>query len=796
MLWHKKYLRYCMFTVMVFMQFFSAHAQSLIKAKDTAVITVQDTIESNIVNKVEKYTFTLKQTSGNINRTVKLAPIFSAVVPVQTTVNAIQKIIDSSARFMNLRRLNTFDIMLREFGDELSDYKTTLTDYGQQLRSSNDTVVRITKDTSLDVFVLDSGLEKQIKDIRRRAVRMDSAQSIKLARIMVVRNKVSLSLLQVRDMISTISMRTKSLKRKMWKAEDLPLFKDEVRPDDQSIFKLFGNSLSKMLLVTNIYLSQQWSLLTVAVVVFLFIIIWTWSNMYRAKRLREAKDVLAQMFFLRPGTVVICGLLVFFICLPFFFGDPPMSVVHICEICRTLLVTWLLYPYLVRPVKKLWILFCVLWLFYVLDDLLLDSAISERWALLITGILYSWLCVRILLHKDAFFTRISESRIMKVLVLFCLIQMLLSVFFNITGRITLTKIMGVSAVECLMLGVTLKVFCSIVLEAIYLQSEAYRQSRLSEYINYKELENKFKRILWVVAIIIWLATLIRNWGMYDNAMQMVTFFFVKQRSLSNHHFSFGGIAVFIGIIWVSVIISRFINFFFGQETNTVTGKRNNMASMMLLIRIAIWAVGFLIAVVAAGIPLTQLTVMLGALSVGIGFGLQNIANNLVSGIILAFERPIQVGDQIEIGGKSGTVKEIGVRSSKLSSGSGADIIIPNGDLLSQQLTNWTMKDLTKSVEFKIGVTYDSDLLKIKQIIIAALEKEENVLKSPAPSVLLQNFADEALEIKVSFWVTNLSSAGSIRSAVMINVYEALQENGIKLPYPIIRPAEKKKDSME
>lgn len=208
---------------------------------------------------------------------------------------------------------------------------------------------------------------------------------------------------------------------------------------------------------------------------------------------------------------------------------------------------------------------------------------------------------------------------------------------------------------------------------------------------------------------------------------------------------------------------------------------------MLLIRIAIWAVGFLIAVVAAGIPLTQLTVMLGALSVGIGFGLQNIANNLVSGVILAFERPIQVGDQIEIGGKSGTVKEIGVRSSKLASGSGADIIIPNGDLLSQQLTNWTMKDLTKSVEFRIGVPYDSDLQQIKQLIAAALEKEENVLKSPAPAVLLQTFADEALELKVSFWVANLSSAGSIRSSIMINVYKALQDNGIKLPYPVFRP---------
>ncbi|MDE1191650.1 MAG: mechanosensitive ion channel [Arachidicoccus sp.] len=773
-----------------------AQAQK-ITSKDT-MITVQDTIVSNIVNKVEKYSFTLKQTRNNISQKINIKPLVESVMPLQKSVMGMQNILDSSGRFMNLFRLNTFAIMLDEFEDDLSDYKQTLTDYSQQLRTSNDTITKIEKDSSLDILILDTVLEKQIMDLRRQAGRLDTMQRNTIAKVTILRNKVSLSLLQVKGMSSIIDFRTKRLKRKMWSKEVLPLFQD--RSDNyssSSIFSLIGSSLSRSLLVSNIYISKQWDVLTIAILVFALIIIWTWSNMRNAKKLPESDSILAQMYFLRPNTVILCGLLVFFIFLPFFFGEPPISVIHICEVFRTIIITVLFYPYLTKPAKRLWLIFCATWLFFIIDDLLLDSRLSERWLLFFASVIYALLCIKILTNKRDLTAKISASKVIKGLTIFCLLQILFAVFFNITGRITLTKIFCVSAAECLMLGITLKVFCSLVLEAIFLQSETYQKSRLAEYINYKHLENKFRRGLWILASLIWIISLIRDWGMYSSLIDSIGHFFYKPRTIGSHHFSFGNIALFIGIIWISVIVSSIINFFFGQSDGASPTNRKSIASMMLLIRLAIWAVGFLIAVAAASIPLNQLTVMLGALGVGIGFGLQNIANNLVSGVILAFERPIQVGDQIEIGGKTGKVKEIGVRSSKLSGGNGADIIIPNGDLLSQQLTNWTMKDLTKSVEFTIGISYESgDIIAVKNIIADTLSKEEDVLATPAPSILLQTFADAALEIKISFWVMNLSNANAIRSNVMIDVYKTLQENNVKLPYPIIRQEKKKENNEE
>jgi potassium efflux system protein len=205
---------------------------------------------------------------------------------------------------------------------------------------------------------------------------------------------------------------------------------------------------------------------------------------------------------------------------------------------------------------------------------------------------------------------------------------------------------------------------------------------------------------------------------------------------------------------------------------------------MLLIRLAIWTVGFLIAVAAAGIPIDRLSIMLGALGVGIGFGLQNIVNNLVSGIILAFERPIQIGDQIEIGNKSGVVKEIGVRSSKIHNAEGADIIVPNGDLLSQHLINWTMQDRSKRVEFIIGVPYSSDLDSVILLIKETLKKNENILPVPEPVVIVQDFGEYAISVRTLLWVGDLAVGGGVRSAAMIDVKKALAAAGIQLQ---IRP---------
>jgi len=444
-----------------------------------------------------------------------------------------------------------------------------------------------------------------------------------------------------------------------------------------------------------------------------------------------------------------------------------------------LALAFLLYPFLAKESKVQWVLLNFLWLSYAISNLLLEATLGERWVLLGAGVLLAGMCLKNLRSQKPIFKNINESPATKALIIFTLVQVLLSIVFNVTGRVSLAKIFGVSAIQCLLLGVSLKVFCTVVLEAIYLQSDAIHESRLAEFINFKTFQHRFLRLLWTVAICIWTVSLIRNLTLYDLMLNALDVFFNKARTIGSMVFTFKSVAVFICIIWLSSLLSRTINFFFGNHGAKHSRSRSRIGSMMLLIRLTIWTLGFCIAVAAAGIPIDRLSLMLGALGVGIGFGLQNIVNNLVSGVILAFERPIQIGDLIEVGGKMGTVKEIGVRSSKINNNQGADIIVPNGDLLSQQLINWTMQDRNKQIEFTIGVSYQADLKKATTLVREELIRNKRIMKTPLPSIHVQQFREKAVDLRISFWVHDLAEANVVRSQAMIDILDALNNSGIE-----------------
>ena len=161
----------------------------------------------------------------------------------------------------------------------------------------------------------------------------------------------------------------------------------------------------------------------------------------------------------------------------------------------------------------------------------------------------------------------------------------------------------------------------------------------------------------------------------------------------------------------------------------------------------------------SGIPMDRITIIIGALGVGIGFGLQNIVNNLVSGVILAFEKPVQVGDIIEVGNRTGTIKEIGIRASKIETGNGSELIIPNGDLISQHVINWTLSNNNRQVELIVGVAYGSDIARVETLLKNLIRGRDDIMQTPPPSVFLHNFSDSSVDFKILFWAAEISTWG-------------------------------------
>lgn len=746
---------------------------------DTNKTISSDSLIPTLVLKVASYTSTIDHTDFLIKRKFNINPISLDLPEIERKVKGFKTRLERRGGQMNLRSLNSGIIMLTEITQKLTSYQGILNKYSSELTESNGEIKKILHDPVLNVKVSDTILLEQLEDLRIEGMALDSLQQKTLGKVNLLRNQVSINLLQGNDVISDMRYLTITLKMGLWGQEEPGLLSIKRNEYQNNFLDITSTALQRSAMIIGIYINGKWEVLTMGVLIFVFLFSWTLLNMRRVKKLDNFAAVLEPLHFLTKN-ILISSLLIFFTYLPFLFGNPPMSFMHACELLRLVTVSYVIYSFLTKNAKALWIIICLLWIYYSLDDILLESAFSERWGLFLAGILLLAVCIKIITGKSPLFKNVTESPANKALVIFTLTQVVLSIIFNLTGRASLAKIFGVSAIQCLVLGISLKVVCTLVLEAIYLQSEAYQNSRFSEFINFKNLQYKLLRFLWVIAGVIFTLSLIRNLTLYDAFMQMLDEFFNKTRTIGSIVFTFKSIAIFICILWLSSLISAFINFFFGNEKLHDANKRSRIGSMMLLIRISIWTLGFCIAVAAAGIPLDRISLMLGALGVGIGFGLQNIVNNLVSGVIIAFERPIQVGDLIEVGGKTGVVKEIGVRSSKINNNSGADIIVPNGDLLSQHLINWTMQDRRKQVEFIIGIPYESDVKNVSTYLMEPLVKNEKIVQTPKPAILVQEFGEQAITLKISFWVYDLNEAGGIRSQAMMEAFEVLTKNGIQL----------------
>ena len=185
-----------------------------------------------------------------------------------------------------------------------------------------------------------------------------------------------------------------------------------------------------------------------------------------------------------------------------------------------------------------------------------------------------------------------------------------------------------------------------------------------------------------------------------------------------------------------------------------------------------------------GFNLNTLSVMLGALSFGIGFGLRNIADNFVSGLILLFEQPIKVGDRIEVRGTAGEVLEVRARSTIVRTNDHIEIIVPNSQLLSEQVTNWSHSSNRVRLRIPVGVHYKSDVHLVEKALLDAASEVEGVMKDPAPTVNFAAFGESSLDFQLWVWTETMSQRPqNLRGAVNFKIWDKLKEYGIEIPYP-------------
>ena len=203
-----------------------------------------------------------------------------------------------------------------------------------------------------------------------------------------------------------------------------------------------------------------------------------------------------------------------------------------------------------------------------------------------------------------------------------------------------------------------------------------------------------------------------------------------------------------------------------------------------IVRYIIIAVGLIVILQTTGIDLSTVTILAGALGVGVGFGLQNITNNFVSGFILLIERPIKVGDRIEVGPVTGDVVNISLRATTVVTNDNIAIIVPNSEFVSSRVTNWSYTDRDVRFNFPVGVSYRSDPELVCRLLLQVADQHAGVLKDPKPDALLLEFSDSALNFVLRVWTKQYSTTpGVLRSELNFMISKTFKDQGIEIPYP-------------
>jgi len=393
----------------------------------------------------------------------------------------------------------------------------------------------------------------------------------------------------------------------------------------------------------------------------------------------------------------------------------------------------------------------------------------------------SWLAVR---RRQWFAELTGISRALRELLLVSAAVTAGAALANLVGNVDLANYLTTTTARLAYLGLIFYL-CAAVVSALLSFLLRSRLARVSLLVskNGPLLIQRCRSAAHVVAFGIWLVSCFFYLGMLGNLFSTGSDFLTRKWQIGAAEISVKDLLIFFLVFWASIYLSRFLRFVFREEViPRVRLRRGVGGAIDMLSNYAILLLGFLLALATAGVDLSKVTLVLSGLGVGLGFGLQNLVSNFVSGLILAFEHPIQPGDVVEVGTTFGEVQRIGFRASVVRTFEGAEIIIPNGELVWGRVTNWTLSSPTRRIGIQVGAAYGTDPQRVLDILQQVARKNPKILQSPQPDALFDEFGDSSLNFTLRAW-TRFEDFVKVRSELSVAIDGAFKEAGIQIPFP-------------
>jgi len=360
-----------------------------------------------------------------------------------------------------------------------------------------------------------------------------------------------------------------------------------------------------------------------------------------------------------------------------------------------------------------------------------------------------------------------------------------SLLANIFGYVALSRVLRSGAI--------LSAFFAVVMYTAFIAASAIFsllwQTRgatlLSSVSNYREGVTKWgSRLLSVIAFALWLYATLDFFNIRESVLGALSSVLTKPIKLGAVNFSLGNLLTFVLIFVLGVIFANLIRVILREGVlERLPLKHGIPYAISTIIYYLLLLAVFLLSLAAAGVELSRFTLLTGAFGVGAVFGLQNIISNFFSGIILLFERPIRIGDSLELDNVAGDVERIGMRSTSIRTSQGAEVIVPNSILISSKVTNWTLSQLRRRDDLLVEVAYNTDPERVLKLLVEVALAHPDVLREPKPTSIFLGFGNNALNFELRFWVADARTHQLVKSDLGVKVAAALKNSGIELALP-------------
>lgn len=739
------------------------------------------TIPDTLLFKIQQAQVVISEVNATNKKGYNLNSLADALQEVRQSINGLQQDFKKSGNNIDTKNLLNYELILKDASQRLTELRTVLVKHSNQLQDMSAQVVALSRDTVLTVSKTSTetkGLYRgQLLEIRNRLQQTGEATGAYLEKVGRLLAEVSAVDLIVNDLRTQTTERLQQ-SGKMALGKEAPYLWNAQWVSGNDIPSQLKSSYLGQKEILSYFFKSTWDKRILVLLLALGFFFWVHRNFRLSKRAAVRKKVSELKFdYLKPFPVLATVIVALSI-IPLFEQGAPSLYIEVLQLL--LLIAISLHLRNTLPAKQLrgWLLLVVAYALLILCSNINGEGLLLRLPLLALNGCFIYLGIK--MFPKLRLVQFSKKYVKAVMLLFISFNAL-AILLNSFGRLSLAKAFGLTGVVGLVQLIGLAVFVQLVLDALELQLKISSCSKgVFSRVSQTGTKSSTKKILQLLAIVLWVMVFLTNMNLTSGTVAFVEAVLTKQRSFGNINFTLGNVLFFTLVIYGTSKLQKGVPIFFGEGNLSYEGEVEQKSSKVALIRLIIIVFGVLLGLAASGLPMDRLTVVLGALGVGIGLGMQNIVNNFVSGIILIFERPFRIGDFVELADKKGRVKDIGIRSSKLVTQQGSEVIIPNGDLLSGRLVNWTLSHDYVKTELLFKVPADTNLDQMKKMVEEQVAKTEHAMPKLPVEILVNTIAAGNIELKIMAWVESIYAEPNFKSDLMSGLVQRMNEVGVKI----------------